>query len=117
MTLDKNISTENKENINHISSSSSIQELLFEINGKGREEYPFLHPTYSPSSRIPCADFTSFIKRRLLENDIKSIIKLIQGVIEANPGLGIGVEWVEENIKNLLKLDFNKYINFANKEA
>lgn len=98
-------------------SISPIQKLLLDIKGKGRIEYPFLHPTYSPSSRIPCVDFTPFIKDRLLANDIKSIISLMQGVIGANPGLGIGDVWIGENIKNLLSLDFNKYINYENKEA
>jgi len=55
-----NISTTN--NIQNNSSMSPIKKLLIDIKGKGRNEYSFLHPTYSSSSRIPCADFTSFIK-------------------------------------------------------
>ncbi|MGD8780650.1 MAG: hypothetical protein PVH88_17000 [Ignavibacteria bacterium] len=106
-----------EKNIKKANSISPIQKLLLDIKDKGRIEYPFLHPTYSPSSRIPCADFTPFIQDRLLANDIKSIISLMQGVIGANPGLGIGDEWIGENIKNLLSLDFNKYINYENKEA
>lgn len=96
---------------------SPIQKLLIDIKGKGRNEYPFIHPTYSPSSRIPCADFTSFIKGRLLVNDTESIVTLMEGVIVANPGLGIGADWIGENITNLLNLGFNKYINYENKEA
>lgn len=71
----------------------------------------------SPSSRIPCADFTSFIEGRLLANDIKSIVTLMQGIIAANPGCGIGVDWIGENIRNVLNLDFNKYINYENNGA
>lgn len=135
--INDNIS--NPINIQKANTISPIQKLLIDIKGKGRTEYPFLHPTYSPSSRIPCVDFTPFIKDRLLANDIKSITALMQGVIGANPGLGIGAEligenmvssgfqnsqrlgtgaeWIEENIKNLLSLDFNRYINYENKEA
>jgi hypothetical protein len=104
-------------NIQKANTISPIQKLLIDIKGKGRTEYPFLHPKYSPSSRIPCIDFTPFIKDRLLANDIKSITALMKGVIRANPGLGIGAEWIGENIKNLLSLDFNRYINYKNKEA
>jgi len=104
-------------NIQNIISMTPIQKLLVNIKGKGRNEYPFLHPIYSPSSRIPCADFTSFIKERLLVNDIKSIATLMREVISANPGLGFGTDWIEENIRSLLKLDFNKYIKYENKEA
>lgn len=96
------------DEILNTSATTPIQKLLADIKGKGRDGVPFLNPTYSPSSRIPCADFTSFIKGRLLANDIKSIVTLMQGLFG-------GIR--EEDINNLLKFDFNKYINYINKEA
>ncbi|MCF6271410.1 MAG: hypothetical protein L3J41_16990 [Melioribacteraceae bacterium] len=116
-TSEKNALDDNEKNLKSTNSISPTQELLLKIKGKGRAEYPFLHPTYSPGSRIPCADFTPFIKERLSKNDIKSIIEVMQGVIQGNPGLGIGDEWIEENIIDLLKLDFSEYLNFNNNEA
>lgn len=76
-------------------------------------EHRFLHPTYSPSSRIPCADFTPFIIDRLQQHDVSSIQTLMRAVIEANPGLGTGPEWIDQSVKEIVALDFSRYCNSA----
>lgn len=77
-------------------------------------EYRFLHPAYSPSSRVPCADFTSFVIERLRSHDVTSIRHLMRAVIAGNPGLGIGPEWIDESVNEIASLDFSRYCYCAN---
>lgn len=72
-------------------------------------EHRFLHPTYSPSSRVPCTDFTSFIIDRLHNNDVTSIQQLMRAVIAGNLGLGIGPEWIDQLVDEISNLDFSRY--------
>lgn len=97
--------------------SIPLQELLNQIRGKGRPEYPFLHPTYSPSSRIPCADFTPFIIERLAAGDVGSIGQLMRRIIEANPGLGTQGEWIEGEVKKTILAPLEKYLRFDGPDA
>lgn len=97
--------------------SGPIQELLDQNRGKGCPEYPFLHPTYSPSSRIPCADFTPFIIERLAAGDVGAIGQLMREIIAANPGLGTKGEWIEEEVEKTLRAPLEKYLHFADPDA
>ncbi|WP_449245511.1 hypothetical protein [Desulfobacca acetoxidans] len=99
------------------SGSGPLQDLLHQVQGKGRPEHPFLHRTYSPSSRVPCADFTPFIIERLLATDLRSIGQLMRGIIEANPGLGTDGGWIEEEVKKVLRVPLEKYLCLAVTEA
>jgi hypothetical protein len=72
-------------------------------------EHRFLHPTYSPSSRVPCADFTPFIAQRLRNHDVASIRQLMRCVIAGNPGLGIGPEWIDKSVDEIAVLDLTRY--------
>jgi hypothetical protein len=77
-------------------------------------EYRFLHPVYSPGSRVPCADFTPFIIERLRSRDITSIQHLMRAIIAGNPGFGIGPEWIDESVNEIASLDFGRYCRCAN---
>ncbi len=77
-------------------------------------EYPFLHQTYSPSSRVPCADFTPFIIDRLSSNDVTSVRQLMRAVIAGNPGLGIGQEWIDTSVDEIVSIDFASYCHSEN---
>jgi len=77
-------------------------------------EYRFLHPTYSPSSRVPCADFTPFIIDRLRSHDVTSIQQLMRAVIAGNPGLGLGPEWIDKLVDEISIIDFSPYCHSAN---
>lgn len=97
--------------------SGPLQELLELIQGKGRPEYPFLTREYSPSSRVPCVDFTPFIIERLAAGDVRSISQLMREIIAANPGLGTKGEWIEEEVEKVLCAPLEKYFHFADPDA
>lgn len=77
-------------------------------------DHRFLHPTYSPGSRVPCADFTPFIIDRLRHGDAPSIRKLMGYVIEANPGLGVGPGWIGQSVDEISSIDFRPYCQSMN---
>lgn len=97
--------------------SGPLQNLLKQIRGKGRPEYPFLTRKYSPSSRVPCADFTPFIIERLAAGDVRSICQLMREIIAANPGLGIPGEWIEEEVEKVLRAPLEKYFHFVDPDV
>lgn len=94
-----------------------IGRLLEAVKGLGHPEFPLLHKTYSPASRIPCADFSPFIIDRLRSGDLASISQLMRGILAANPGLGIGPEWIDGVIKDVVGTDFHEYVTFDTPET
>ena len=99
------------------SEGAPIKELLNRVKGKGHPQYPFLHKEYSPNSRIPCADFTSFIIERLSAGDVASISTLMKGIIEANPGLGTDSGWISERVEDVLRVPLERYLTFVDPVA
>ena len=95
-------------------STASLDLLWSKVSHLSNAEHRFLHPTYSPSSRVPCADFTSFIIERLKRNDVASIRQLMRAIIAGNPGLGIGPEWIDESVHEIAGLDFTRYYRCDN---
>jgi hypothetical protein len=91
----------------------ALERLWLEIAHLSNPEYRFLHPTYSPNSRVPCADFTPFLVDRIRNHDEDSIRRLMRAVIAANPGLGIGPQWIDESVREILKIDFSHYCHSA----
>jgi len=94
--------------------TSAADEFIAKLKNLGHPEYPVLDRQYSPSSRVPCTDLVPFITERLWEGDLPSIKKIMRAVIEANPGLGIGVDvsWIDERIENVVSTPLDKYISF-----
>ena len=99
------------------SSSSAVDSFLYSIRNVGHPKYPVLDSRYSPSSRIPCTDLVPFISERIMEGDKNSIKLLMRSVIEGNPGLGIGADWIDESIDDILAIPLESYIQFASKHA
>ncbi|MBP7510068.1 MAG: hypothetical protein KA807_19810 [Prolixibacteraceae bacterium] len=96
---------------------SPITQLRHAIKDIGHTEYPFLHKEYSPNSRVPCIDFTPFIIERLKAKDTLSIYTLMKGIIQANPGVGIGDDWICRRIDNVLSVNFTNYLHFKEEAA
>jgi len=97
--------------------SNAVESFLFSIRGVGHPEYPILDKQYSPSSRVPCTDLVPFISKRIIERDIFSIKIVMRAVIEGNPGLGIGPDWIDESIDNILSIPFENYVSFSSPNA
>lgn len=97
--------------------NQALKEFKRQIEGVGNPEHPFLDKNYSPSSRVPCTDLVPFIAERLKVGDLESVRHVMRGVLEANPGLGVGPEWIDERIKEIASLDFKKYVHFENRDV
>lgn len=98
-------------------SSNAVDFFLSSIKNVGHPEYPILDKQYSPSSRVPCTDLIPFISKRIIEKDITSIKIILRAVIEGNPGLGIGPDWIDESIDNILSIPFENYVSFQSANA
>lgn len=108
---------------------ASINELFSSIVGIGNEEYPLLHKTYCPMSRVPCADFSIWICSNLIEHNYQEIEALIWEIIQANPGIDVTFGRTTEDssymwknhwgarLRNILETDLSQYIKFDMPEA
>jgi hypothetical protein len=94
------------------SKADPIPMLKKQIDGIGHPEFPFNHKTYSPSSRVPCTDFTPFIVDRLREQDQESIKTLMREIISGNPGLGTGPGWIDAEVESVMKAPLERYLSF-----
>jgi len=94
-----------------------LASLRQQLGSKCHPEFPFLTKEYSPGSRIPCADFTTFIADRLSARGTRTVIRLMRAVVQANPGVGIGQEWIDEVVQSSARLPLEKYLTFADARA
>ncbi|WP_198244124.1 hypothetical protein [methane-oxidizing endosymbiont of Gigantopelta aegis] len=106
-----------QEKLSYAHTSNAVDSFLFSIKGVGHLEYPILDKHYSPSSRVPCTDLVPFISERLIVGDIASVKTIMRLVIEGNPGLGIGPEWIDEGIDDILSIPFGKYVSFKSENG
>ncbi len=98
-------------------SSNVVDSFLSSIKGVGHPKYPILDSQYSPNSRVPCTDLVPFISKRIIEGDSTSIKSVMRAVIEGNPGLGIGPDWIDESVDNILSIPFENYASFTSENA
>jgi hypothetical protein len=96
---------------------SPVKSLRKEVAGIGREDFPFLHRDYSPSSRVPCADFTGFIADRLQCGDVGSVRELMHEILKGNPGLGSDGAWIDAEINKIAAVNFQAYVHFGSQRA
>ena len=59
--------------------------------GQGHPDFPCLSRTHSPSSCVPCVDFSPWLKLRVQANDVDAVGEYLWRVREANPGVGESV--------------------------
>jgi hypothetical protein len=97
----------------HPDGPSALDQFLSSIKGVGHPEYPILDSRYSPNSRVPCTDLVPFISGRIAEGDTNSIAYVMRMVIEGNPGLGIGPDWINKSVDRILSIPFENYVSFS----
>ena len=102
--------------LQHSAHATPLDLFWLKVAHLSNTDHRFLHPTYSPSSRVPCADFTPFIIDRLRNHDVSSIRQLMRAVIAGNPGLGIGPEWIDKSVDEISSIDFGPYCHSANQD-
>ncbi len=59
--------------------------------GEGHPDFPCLSRNHSPSSCVPCVDFSPWLRQRIQANDIDAVGEYLWRVREANPGVGESV--------------------------
>lgn len=92
--------------------TTPVDAFLSSIRGLGHPAHPLLDASYSPSSRTPCTDLTPFIMDRLRHGDVASIKTILRGLLEANPGLGVGPEWINGLVDEVVQLPLADYVAF-----
>jgi hypothetical protein len=65
--------------------------------GRGHPEFPCLSRQYSPTSRIPCADFSRWLCDRIEANDAEAVAEFVWRTVEGNPGVGLGNDGFREH--------------------
>ncbi len=76
-------------------------DLLAFAAGQGHPEFPCLSRTHAPASCVPCADFSPWLRERVLRRDVESVSEYLFRIREANPGLGESVERLREHYRRL----------------
>ena len=56
--------------------------------GQGHPDFPCLSRTHSPSSCVPCVDFSPWLRDHILERDAAALGEYLWRVREPNPGVG-----------------------------
>lgn len=97
--------------------ASEADKFLDSIRHLGRPDHPILSKDYSTSSRVPCTDLIPFLSDRLIRFDVSSVKSIMRAVIEGNPGLGIGPDWIEESIDKIIAAPFEEYVSFPTQAA
>jgi hypothetical protein len=73
--------------------SSSVVSALFAFAaGQGHPDFPCLSRTHTPTSCVPCTDFSPWIEARVRADDAAGLAEYLFRMREANPGLGAGPE-------------------------
>ena len=82
-------------------SRSGTSDLAAFAAGRGHPDFPCLSRTHSPSSCVPCADFSPWLRERVRWADTDAIGEYLWSVREANPGVGGTPEHYREHYQRL----------------
>lgn len=84
------------------------------VAGRGHTEFPCLSPRYSPTSRVPCVDFSRWLCDRIEAEDNEAVAEFVWRAVEGNPGVGLGSDGFREhwqsNARQLLQRPLNTYL-------
>jgi hypothetical protein len=69
--------------------------------GRGHPDYPCLSRTHSPSSCVPCVDFSPWLRERIREGDGDAIGEYLWRVRQPNPGVGDSVVQFRQHYRAL----------------
>jgi hypothetical protein len=81
------------QDIDHISGTLTLSdrqgsELMAFAGGAGHPDHPCLSRSHSPSSCVPCLDFSPWLRERIIDNDAQAVGEYLARTREANPGVG-----------------------------
>lgn len=91
--------------------NQEIEAQLKSLCGKNSHpQYPLLRIDYSPTSRYPAVDFTSWIVQKLRERRFQDIAYLLTQLTLANPGVGATSEYWNHQALKICNLDIRTAI-------
>jgi hypothetical protein len=100
---------------------TSTSDLLAFAAGQGHPEFPCLSRTHAPSSCVPCADFSPWLRERVARRDHEAVSEYLFRVREANPGLGESVERLRtqycELAQRILDVPLDRYLEDGDESA
>jgi hypothetical protein len=67
---------------------TGVTDLIRFAAGQGHPTYPCLSRTHSPSSCVPCGDFSPWLRERVACEDADGVGEYLWHVRQANPGVG-----------------------------
>jgi len=111
------------ERTSHSSSSEPaiISELQAYVKGRGHPDFFCLDKNYSPGSRVPCVDFSPWLCCKIAAKDSEAVATFVWQVVQANPGMGLGVDYFENYWKSkareILSVPLDIYLKQGTCEA
>lgn len=72
--------------------------------GHGHPDFPLLSRTHSPSSCVPCIDFSPWLRERVRVGDVDAVGEYLWRVREANPGVGDSVGQFRQHYRALAEV-------------
>ncbi len=91
------------------------------VAGRGHPEFVCLSPRYSPSSRVPCVDFSRWLCDRIEAEESEAVADFVWRVVEGNPGIGLGADGFREHwrrsARRLLHCPLDTYLRGGTKRA
>ncbi|HEX3236076.1 MAG TPA: hypothetical protein VHR41_17910 [Gemmatimonadales bacterium] len=78
-----------------------VSDLAAFAGGQGHPNFPCLSRTHSPSSCVPCVDFSPWLRERVGSNDAEAVGEYLWHVRQANPGVGETSEYLRAQYHGL----------------
>ena len=72
--------------------------------GQGHPDFPCLSRTHSPSSCVPCIDFSPWLRERIAAGSVDAVGEYLWRVREANPGVGESVGQFRQHYRALAEV-------------
>lgn len=76
-------------------------ELVVFAAGLGHPDHPCLSRTHSPTSCVPCVDYSPWLRERIAAGDADAVGAYLAAVREANPGVGGSPEDIVQHYRRL----------------
>jgi hypothetical protein len=118
------VSAQERPSSAEISESGPILRSLLEFAAdRGNPRFPCLSRRYSPTSRVPCADFSPWLCEKIRAGDIEAVIEFIWQIVEGNPGVSSGNaiyalrEHWKENAKRVLDFPLQSFLDCGSAQA
>lgn len=102
-------------------SSSLASDLIAYAGEDGHPDFPCLTRTHTPSSCVPCVDFSPWLRERVRWKNVDGVAEYFWQIRRANPGAGETVEYFRQRYRelasSLLELPLDRHLAGGSEEA